>query len=70
MKLNFKAASWTKVLKRVARHGGMELVLKATPPGTNPGLKGQNQGAVIGPDRSAMLDSQNYEAPEIRVQPF
>jgi hypothetical protein len=43
---------------------------KATPPATNPGLRGQNQGAVFGPERSALLDPQNFEAPEIRVQPF
>jgi hypothetical protein len=47
-----------------------ELQPKATPPATNPGTKGPNQGAAIGPERSAMLDSQNFEAPEIRVQPF
>jgi hypothetical protein len=45
-----------------------ELQPKATPPATVPGLKGQ--GALIGPDRSAMLDSQNFEPPEVRVQPF
>jgi type II secretion system protein D len=34
VRLNFKAASWSKVLKRVARHGGMEVVMRSTPPGT------------------------------------
>src|SRR6202035_3787904 len=34
VRLNFKAASWSKVLKRVARHGGMEVVMKSTPPGS------------------------------------
>ncbi len=31
--LNFKSASWSKVLKRVAKHGGLTLVMKRTPPG-------------------------------------
>lgn len=34
VRLNFKAASWSKVLKRVARHGGMEVVMRSTPPGS------------------------------------
>jgi type II secretion system protein D len=29
-----RAASWSKVLKRIGRHGGMELVMKSSPPGT------------------------------------
>jgi type II secretion system protein D len=32
--LNFKAASWSKVLKRVARHAGLTLVMKTAPTGT------------------------------------
>jgi type II secretion system protein D len=31
--LNFKAASWSKVLKRVARHSGLTLVMSHIPPG-------------------------------------
>ncbi|HEV3299116.1 MAG TPA: secretin N-terminal domain-containing protein [Planctomycetaceae bacterium] len=34
VRLNMQAASWSKVLKRIARHGGMELVMKSSPPGT------------------------------------
>jgi len=43
---------------------------KATPPA--PGLRGPAQGATPSefPQRSAMLDLQGEEAPEIRVQPF
>jgi type II secretion system protein D len=29
-----RGASWAKVLKRIARHGGMEVVMKSAPPGT------------------------------------
>jgi type II secretion system protein D len=32
--MNFKAASWQKVLNRVARHSGLMLVMKHSPPGT------------------------------------
>ena len=32
--VNFKQASWSKVLKRVARHAGLTLVMKHVPPGT------------------------------------
>jgi hypothetical protein len=43
---------------------------KATPPAPPPNLRNK-QGAVPDPfDRSAMLDLQREEAPEIRVQPF
>jgi hypothetical protein len=43
---------------------------KATPPAPAPNLRNK-QGAVPDPfDRSAMLDLQREEAPEIRVQPF
>jgi type II secretion system protein D len=31
--LNFKAASWSKVLKRVARHASLTLIMAHTPPG-------------------------------------
>lgn len=31
--LNFKAASWSKVLNRVARHAGLTLIMAQTPPG-------------------------------------
>ena len=43
---------------------------KATPPA--PGLRGPTQGAMPSefPQRSAMLELQGEEAPEIRVQPF
>jgi hypothetical protein len=43
---------------------------KATPPA--PGLRGPAQGAIPSefPQRSAMLEPQGEEAPEIRVQPF
>jgi type II secretion system protein D len=34
VRLAMRGASWNKVLKRVARHGGMEVVMKSTPPGT------------------------------------
>jgi len=33
-RLNMQGASWKKALRRIARHGGIELVMKATPPGT------------------------------------
>ena len=33
MSLNFKATSWSKVLKRVARHSGLTLVMAQVPPG-------------------------------------
>jgi type II secretion system protein D len=32
--LNLKAASWNRVLKRIARHGGLDVVMKSSPPGT------------------------------------
>jgi type II secretion system protein D len=34
VKLNMQGASWHKALKRIARHAGIELVMKASPPGT------------------------------------
>jgi type II secretory pathway component GspD/PulD (secretin) len=34
VRLNMKTASWSKVLKRIARHGGMEVVMKSPPPGS------------------------------------
>jgi type II secretion system protein D len=34
VRLNFKAASWSRVLKRVAKHGDLTLVMKKCPPGT------------------------------------
>jgi type II secretion system protein D len=34
IRLNFKAASWSRVLKRVAKHAGLTLVMKRSPPGT------------------------------------
>ena len=34
VRLNMQGASWKKALRRIARHGGIELVMKATPPGT------------------------------------
>ena len=34
VRLNMRGASWSKVLKRIARHSGLELVMKSTPPGT------------------------------------
>jgi hypothetical protein len=43
---------------------------KATPPA--PGLRGPAQGAIPSefPQRSALLEPQGEEAPEVRVQPF
>jgi cell division septation protein DedD len=32
--LNLRAASWNRVLKRIARHGGLDVVMKSSPPGT------------------------------------
>ncbi len=45
---------------------------KATPPATAPGLRNPTLGSAPAesPRRSAMLDLQGEEAPEIRVQPF
>jgi type II secretion system protein D len=34
VRLNMQAASWAKVLKRIGRHGGMEVVMKSPPPGS------------------------------------
>jgi type II secretion system protein D len=34
VRMNMQAASWRKALKRVARHAGIELVMKTSPPGT------------------------------------
>jgi type II secretion system protein D len=31
--LNLKGASWNRVLKRIARHGGLDVVMKSSPPG-------------------------------------
>ncbi len=34
VRLNFKAASWSRVIKRVAKHGGLTVVMKKSPPGS------------------------------------
>src|ERR1700685_2743215 len=34
IRLNFKSAPWAKVLKRVAKHAGLTLVMKKSPSGT------------------------------------